>query len=92
MSGPGSVISLELSGGRPAVNRFLDGLQVFHLAESLGGVESLVCHPKTMTHASMTPAAQAAAGITDGLLRLSVGVEGRDDLLAVTREALGRLG
>ncbi|GAB3818706.1 O-succinylhomoserine (thiol)-lyase [Tessaracoccus terricola] len=92
MSGPGSVLSIELVGGRPAVDRFLDGLQIFHLAESLGGVESLVCHPMTMTHASMTPDAQAAAGITDGLLRLSVGVEGREDLVAVTREALERIG
>lgn len=92
MVGPGSVISLELAGGRPAVDRFLDGLQVFHLAESLGGVESLVCHPMTMTHASMTPQAQAAAGITDGMLRLSVGVEAREDLVAVVAEALERVG
>lgn len=92
MSGPGSIISIELAGGRAAVDQFLDGLQIFHLAESLGGVESLVCHPMTMTHAAMTPEAQAAAGITDGLLRLSVGVEGRDDLVAVTREALDRIG
>lgn len=92
MSGPGSIVTVELAGGRAAVDRFLDGLQVFHLAESLGGVESLVCHPMTMTHASMTPAAHAAAGITDGLLRLSVGIEGRDDLVAVTHEALRRAG
>ncbi|MCC2591985.1 PLP-dependent transferase [Tessaracoccus sp. OS52] len=91
MSGPGSIVTVELAGGRPAVDRFLDGLQIFHLAESLGGVESLVCHPMTMTHASMTPEAHAAAGITEGLLRLSVGVEGREDLVAVTTEALARL-
>lgn len=90
MSGFGAIVSLDLAGGRPAVDRFLDGLQVFHLAESLGGVESLVCHPMTMTHASMSPEAHAAAGITEGLLRLSVGVESRDDVVAVIREALDR--
>lgn len=90
MSGFGSVVTVELAGGRPAVDRFLAGLQIFHLAESLGGVESLVCHPMTMTHAAMTPEAHAAAGITEGMLRFSVGVEGRDDLVAVVREALDR--
>lgn len=92
MSGGGSIITVELAGGRGAVDAFLDGLQVFHLAESLGGVESLVCHPQTMTHAAMTPPAQAAAGITDGMLRLSVGIEGSDDLVAVVAEALERCG
>lgn len=90
MKGVGSVITIELAGGRPAVDRFLDGLQIFHLAESLGGTESLICHPGTMTHASMTPEALAVAGITDGMLRLSVGLEGRDDLVAVLGEALER--
>ena len=89
-SGFGSLISLELAGGWDAVGRFLDGLQIFHLAESLGGVESLVCHPETMTHTGMSPAARAEAGITSGLLRLSVGIEGRDDLVAVVLEALDR--
>ncbi len=90
MSGFGAIVSLDLVRGRPAVDRFLDGLQVFHLAESLGGVESLVCHPMTMTHASMSPEAHAAAGITEGLLRLSVGIESQDDVIAVIREALDR--
>lgn len=89
-SGFGSLISMELAGGWEAVGRFLDGLQIFHLAESLGGVESLVCHPETMTHAGMSPEARAQAGITSGLLRLSVGIEGRDDLVAVVLEALDR--
>ncbi len=89
-SGFGSILSLELAGGWDAVGQFLDGLQVFHLAESLGGVESLVCHPATMTHAGMSDAARAEAGITAGLLRLSVGIEGRDDLVAVVLEALDR--
>jgi len=89
-SGFGSILSLELAGGWDAVGRFLDGLQVFHLAESLGGVESLVAHPATMTHAGMSEPARTEAGITPGLLRLSVGIEGRDDLVAVVLEALDR--
>ncbi|MGO1384146.1 MAG: trans-sulfuration enzyme family protein, partial [Arachnia sp.] len=89
-SGFGSILSIELAGGWDAVGRFLDGLQIFHLAESLGGVESLVAHPATMTHAGMTDAARTEAGITAGLLRLSVGIEGRDDLVSVVVEALDR--
>ncbi|MCG6568591.1 cystathionine gamma-synthase [Tessaracoccus sp. ZS01] len=89
-SGFGSLISVELAGGRAAVERFLDGLEIFHLAESLGGVESLICHPASMTHAGMTDEARATAGISDGLLRISVGVEGRDDLVAVATRALDR--
>jgi cystathionine gamma-synthase len=89
-SGFGSLVSLELAGGVDAVHRFLDGMQVFHLAESLGGVESLVCHPETMTHAGMTPEARSIAGIGGGLLRLSVGIEAEEDLVAVVAEALSR--
>ena len=89
-SGFGSLLSFELEGGRPAVDRFLDGLEVFHLAESLGGVESLICHPETMTHAGMTPDARATAGIGSGLLRISVGIESAADLVAVVDEALTR--
>lgn len=89
-SGMGSLLGLELHGGRPAVDAFLDGLQIFHLAESLGGVESLICVPATMTHAGMSPEARAEAGISDGLLRLSVGVEAAEDLVVVVSEALDR--
>ena len=89
-NGFGSLVSLELAGGVDAVHRFLDGMQVFHLAESLGGVESLVCHPETMTHAGMTSEARSVAGIGGGLLRLSVGIEAEEDLVAVVAEALGR--
>lgn len=88
--GWGSLLSFELRGGRPAVERFVDGLRHFALAESLGGVESLVSHPWTMTHASMDEPARRAAGIGEGLLRLSVGIESVDDLLADLRRALGR--
>ena len=81
-SGFGAIISFELRGGIPAVKRFIDGLRYFSLAESLGGVESLVAHPASMTHASMDEASRRAAGLTDGLLRLSVGIEQLEDLRA----------
>lgn len=80
--GFGSIVSLELHGGRDAVTAFAGALECFSLAESLGGTESLVCHPSSMTHAAMTPEAQAVAGLSDGLVRLSVGVEPAEDLVA----------
>ncbi len=89
-SGFGGMVSIELKGGAAAVARFADGLRCFTLAESLGGVESLMAYPVTMSHASMTPEARAEAGITEGLLRLSVGIEGSDDLVADIRAALDR--
>ena len=79
-----------LAGGVAAVRAFLDGLAWFTLAESLGGVESLVAHPATMTHAAMTAEARRTAGIGDGLLRLSIGIEDVDDLLADLDAALAR--
>lgn len=88
--GFGAMLSVELEGGTDAVRAFLDGLQCFTLAESLGGVESLIAHPATMTHAAMSPDARAAAGIGDGLLRLSLGIEHADDLVADIAAALGR--
>ena len=88
--GFGAMLSVELAGGEPSVRAFLDGLQCFTLAESLGGVESLVAHPATMTHAAMSPEARAHAGIGDGLLRLSVGIEHEDDLVADITAALER--
>jgi cystathionine gamma-synthase len=90
--GFGAMLALELRGGLPAVRAFVDGLECFTLAESLGGVESLVAHPPTMTHASMSAEARADAGIGDGLLRLSVGIEAADDLLADLHSALARAG
>lgn len=87
-SGFGPVLSFEIAGGLPAVTAFAKALQVFTLAESLGGTESLAAHPATMTHASMPPKIQAAAGITDGLVRLSVGLEQPEDLVADLVQAL----
>ncbi len=93
--GFGAMLSVELQGGahgrqEHAVRAFVDGLQYFTLAESLGGVESLIAHPATMTHAAMTAEARAKAGISDGLLRLSVGIESTDDLIADLSLALLR--
>ena len=87
-SGFGAMLSFELAGGERAVRAFVAALRWFTLAESLGGVESLVAHPATMTHAAMTPEARAKAGISDGLLRLSVGIEAGEDLLADLAQAL----
>ncbi len=89
-SGFGAIVSFELTGGIPAVQAFVDGLEYFCLAESLGGVESLIAHPASMTHAAMAEPARRAAGLTDGLLRLSVGIEALEDLQADLAAALAR--
>lgn len=78
--GFGAMLSFEISGGSESVRRFCEALEVFTLAESLGGVESLVAHPATMTHASMSAEARRDAGISDSLLRLSIGLENEADL------------
>src|SRR5439155_16491085 len=78
--GFGAIVTLELEGGHAAVREFVGGLTCFSLAESLGGVESLVAHPATMTHAAMDAAAREKAGLADGLIRLSVGSEALEDL------------
>ena len=88
--GFGAMLSVELHGGEAAVRAFVDGLQYFTLAESLGGVESLIAHPATMTHAAMMAEARATAGISDGLLRLSIGIESCEDLVADLSLALQR--
>jgi cystathionine gamma-synthase len=78
--GFGAIVTLELEGGHEAVREFVADLNCFSLAESLGGVESLVAHPATMTHAAMDPAARQRAGLSDGLIRLSIGIEALEDL------------
>jgi cystathionine gamma-synthase len=90
-SGFGAIVTLEIAGGHDGVRAFVDGLQCFSLAESLGGVESLVAHPATMTHAAMDPAARQQAGLVDGLLRLSVGIEALEDLQADLAAGLERV-
>ena len=86
--GFGAMVSFELRGGNAAVRAFLDGLQLFSLAESLGGVESLVAHPASMTHAAMDASARERAGISETLVRLSVGIEDADDLARDLARAL----
>ena len=78
----GGIISIDLKGGLPAAKRMLEGCRLFALAESLGGVESLISHPAIMTHASVPPEKRAEIGISDSLIRLSVGVEDVNDLIA----------
>jgi cystathionine gamma-synthase len=90
-SGFGAMISFELAGGEAEVRQVLAGLKLFSLAESLGGVESLVAHPATMTHAAMDPDARRRAGIGDSLLRLSIGIESAEDLESDLLGALGTL-
>ncbi len=90
-AGPGAMLSFELAGGTEAVRTLVESLDVFTLAESLGGVESLIAHPATMTHAAMTPEQRATAGIGDGLVRLSVGLEHVEDLIADLFPALDAL-
>ncbi len=88
MAGGGGMVSFELRGGFPAIERFVSRLRVFALAESLGGVESLVCYPPRMTHASIPPSERRARGISDHLVRLSVGIEHPDDLMGDLEQAL----
>jgi len=88
MKGFGGMVSFEINGGITRVNAFLKRIKIFALAESLGGVASLADHAATMTHASMPEEARKEAGITDELIRLSVGLENIDDLIEDLRQAL----
>lgn len=90
--GFGAMLSFELTGpARAGVRAFVEGLTAFSLAESLGGVESLIAHPATMTHASMDEEARERAGISDALLRISAGIEAAEDLLADVEAGLERV-
>jgi cystathionine gamma-lyase len=89
MSGYAGMISFVIKGGLPAANRVLSSVKVFTLAESLGGVESLIEHPAIMTHASVPPEIRAELGIDDGLIRISVGIEHVADLIADLEQAFG---
>jgi cystathionine gamma-lyase len=91
MTGFGGMITFFIKGGIDASRKFLESVQVFALAESLGGVESLVDHPAIMTHASVPADQRAALGIDDSLIRLSVGVEDIDDLLADLKQAFEKV-
>jgi len=89
MGGFGGMLSLELKGGIDVVEKFVSKLKLFLLAESLGGVESLICYPAVMTHASMPEEERFKRGIKDNLLRLSVGIENKSDLKNDLKQALG---
>lgn len=90
MRGFGGMVSFEIAGGLPAVEQFIARSKLFLLAESLGGVESLLCYPPRMTHASISAEERAKRGIHDNLIRLSVGLENGDDLIEDLRTALQR--
>jgi cystathionine gamma-lyase len=90
MGGFGGMVTCVLAGGLDAARRFLSATKLFACAESLGGVESLINHPATMTHASMPRAVRERVGIVDGLVRLSVGLEDADDLIEDLAAALVR--
>ena len=85
---PGGMLSIDLKGGKTAAFEFLRNLHIAHNAVSLGGVETLVCHPKSTTHSGFTEEEFAQAGVTDGLVRISVGIEDWRDLLADFEQAL----
>ncbi|HKI17917.1 MAG TPA: PLP-dependent transferase, partial [Isosphaeraceae bacterium] len=89
MSDFGGMISIRLKGGGESARQLLGRTRLFSLAESLGGVESLISHPATMTHASIPAEVRAARGVDDGLVRLSVGIEDLADLKADIAQALG---
>lgn len=90
-TGYGAIVCFEVRGGVAAGKRLMDSVELWTLAENLGAVESLVTHPVTMTHAAIPPAERQAAGITDGLVRLSVGLEDTEDLIADLDQALQAL-
>ncbi len=90
MDGFGAIVTFRLRGGNEQVRRFVKALKVFLFAESLGGVESLVCHPATMSHMALTPSERQVLGITEGTIRLSVGIEDIRDLLEDLDQALAQ--
>jgi cystathionine beta-lyase/cystathionine gamma-synthase len=89
MKGYGGMLTIEVKGGGVAATRVADALKLFALAPSLGGVESLVTQPCTTTHHGLTPEERTRRGISDAMLRLSVGLEDADDLIADLEQALG---
>jgi cystathionine beta-lyase/cystathionine gamma-synthase len=90
-SGFGAMVCFEMNGGLEAGKRLMDSIGLWSLAENLGSVESLITHPVTMTHAAIPPEARMAAGITDGLVRLSVGLEDAEDLIDALDRALAQV-
>ena len=91
MDGPGAMISFELKGGLEAGKILMNNVQLCMLAVSLGGVETLIQHPASMTHSKMDKSAREAAGITDGLVRFSVGIENSADIIDDLAQALEKI-
>jgi cystathionine gamma-lyase len=91
MESGGGMVTIVFKGGGPAAIRFCESVRVFSLAESLGGVESLCNHPAIMTHASIPKEIREARGVTDGLVRLSVGIEDIADLIGDVEQAMAKL-
>ena len=91
MRAAGGVIAFELRGGLAEGERFINHTHLFHIAVSLGDAESLIQHPASMTHSPYTAEERHAAGISDGLIRISVGLEHADDLIADLQQALDQL-
>jgi methionine-gamma-lyase len=89
-TGGGSTFSVEVAGGQPAAFRLLNALRIFKLAVSLGGTESLASHPGSTTHSGVDPAVRKRMGVTEGLVRFSIGVEHEDDLVADLAQALNQ--
>jgi O-succinylhomoserine sulfhydrylase len=88
MDGGGGVVTFEIEGGKPAAFKFANALQLIDISNNLGDAKSLLTHPETTTHQKLTPEARAAAGVTSGLLRLSVGLEDTDDLCEDLEQAI----
>ena len=91
-SGPGSTFSIEIRGGQSGAFRVLNALRIFKLAVSLGGTESLASHPASTTHSGVPTEVRKRIGVTDGLIRLSIGIEHADDLIADLAQALAKVG
>ena len=92
IGGGGSTFSFDIKGGEREAFRFLDSLQLFKLAVSLGGTESLTCHPSTTVHSGVPREVRERMGITDATIRLSIGIENADDLVADLTQALAQAG
>ena len=90
-SGFGAMMWFEVKGGAVAGKQLMDNVELWSLAENLGSLESLVTHPVTMTHAAVEKAERERVGITDGLVRLSVGLEDAEDLIDALRQALDKI-
>jgi O-succinylhomoserine sulfhydrylase len=91
MSGGSTLIALEIAGDKAGAFKFLNGLELVKISNNLGDAKSLITHPATTTHQRFTPEERSEMGVSDGLVRLSVGLEHRDDLIADLSQALDRV-